>query len=94
VASRVTSENELESILFEPIDISNVVIEPNGPDSSFGTEDPRAVYRLKDGIYFKSTYFNTFLGTYYVLFSAVANTTGGIPVSRYFPSIYSSIALT
>jgi len=54
---------------FEPISDANIVIEPEGDESSYGTEDPRAVYRQKDG-------------TYYILYSAVENTTGDIPVSR------------
>jgi len=54
---------------FAPITDLSIVIEPEGMESSYGTEDPRAVYREKDQ-------------TYYILYSAVENTTGNIPISK------------
>lgn len=59
----------MKHIDFESIDHSKVMIYPNGPNSSYGTEDPRVVYREEDE-------------TYYILYSSVANTTGDIPISR------------
>ncbi len=64
--STLSDENDFE---FDSITNENVVIEPNGPDSSFGTEDPRAVFNPEDG-------------KYYILYSSVENTTGGIPISK------------
>jgi len=65
----VGSLNQLSNISFEKIKSSDAVIYPNGPDNSFGTEDPRAIFREKDK-------------TYYVLYSAVATANDGTPVSR------------
>jgi len=64
---RISSDTEFNKILIEPIDSSKVVIQPSGPSSSYGCEDPRVVYREKDR-------------TYYILYSSVSNNSG-IPIS-------------
>jgi len=67
-AKILTPLNELESIIVGTIDESNVVIAPNSPETSYGTEDPRISFNPEDG-------------NYYILYSAVANESG-IPVSK------------
>jgi len=69
LAFLTTPLEQLDALSFDPITESSVVFQPDGQDESYGTEDPRVVYRGKTGVY-------------YLLYSAVANTTGGIPVSR------------
>jgi predicted GH43/DUF377 family glycosyl hydrolase len=54
---------------FEPLSDSKIVIKPTGQSSSYGTEDPRVAFSEKTGLY-------------YVLYSAVENSTGGVPISR------------
>jgi len=64
-----TPLNDTQYIASYPILESSVVIAPNGPNSSYGCEDPRIAYSERTGLY-------------YILYSSVANTSDGNPVSR------------
>jgi len=61
--------SDVSNLAFSGISQDSVVIAPDGQNSSFGTEDPRVVYRSLDK-------------TYYLLYSAVATNAKGNPISR------------